>query len=367
MGKKHKHLFDSVTAFDNLWLASRKARLGKRHRPEVLDFEYNLEANLFQIQEQLIDETYVFSPYRHFTIYEPKKREISAAPYRDRVVHHALCNVIEPILDKAMIFDSYACRRGKGMHSALDRAQQFMRANSWALKIDIRKYFFTIDHEILTEDIQKKITDIRVMGLIRKILDSYQSSSRYYLPMLGDDLFSVIRKRGLPIGNLTSQLFANYYLTSIDRFIKENLKISSYLRYMDDMLIFANSKSDLSDIKVETNQQLLKKRLLMHPDKSQVFPMQNGVRYLGFTVFSHYRRIRRENLQRFKKKFKERIWQYEHRDIAMENLLLSLNAWLGFADKQTHGRLLNSIFDNMPVHHPMRGYDFRFFIPGGQS
>ncbi len=200
MGKKNKNIYHQITAFENLWKAARKARRGKRYKNEVLDFEYNLEKNLFQIKQQLEEENYIFGNYYHFTIVEPKEREIYAAPYRDRVVHHALCNVIEPILDRAMIYDTFACRIDKGTHKALDRAHKFLRTNNWVLKMDIKKYFFTIDHNILLADIHKKIRDEKVMNLISKILDTYKSGSEYYFSFPEDDLFDYGRYRGLPIG-----------------------------------------------------------------------------------------------------------------------------------------------------------------------
>lgn len=169
MGKKHKNIYQEVTDFENLWIAAKKARRGKRKKNEVLEFEYDLEKNLLLIQEQLLDENYHFGNYYHFTITEPKEREIYAAPYRDRVVHHALCNVIEPILDKAMIYDTYACRIEKGTHKALDRAQNFLQKNDWVLKMDIKKYFFTIDHNILLQYLQNKFRDRQVLNLITKI------------------------------------------------------------------------------------------------------------------------------------------------------------------------------------------------------
>lgn len=141
MGKKYKNLYPKIYEFENLFLASRLARCGKKSKADVCDFEYDLERNLIQIQAELKDKAYRFSPYKTFLIKDPKERLIHAAPYRDRVVHHAICNVVGPILDKAMIFDSYACRIGKGSHRALNRAQQFLRQLEWVLKLDMKKYF----------------------------------------------------------------------------------------------------------------------------------------------------------------------------------------------------------------------------------
>lgn len=362
MGKKYRNIYNKIVTFQNLWQASRKARRGKRDKNEVLEFEYNLEENLFDIQEKLINESYQFGDYIHFTITEPKRREISAAPYKDRVVHHAICNIIEPILDRAMIYHSYACRINKGMHKAQDIAQKYIRHNKWVLKLDIRKYFFTIDHQILLDNIKKKISDKKVLNIIGKVLETYQSPDKYYFPFDDDSSKEIHRNRGLPIGNLTSQLFANYYLTSMDRFIKDELKIKHYLRYMDDCLCFADTKEQIFEYRQAIQNYLKTLRLKIHPDKTQIFPAKNGVKFLGFTIFPDHRRIRRENLKRFKKKFNRRINEYENEEIAFENLLMSLNGWLGFANENRHRKLINKILDNLPIQHQKKGYEFTFCV-----
>lgn len=363
MGKRYKRLYEQVYDFENLWLASRKARKGKRLKSEVIDFEYDLEKELFKIRDELSCGAYQFSPYRTFTVTEPALRLISAAPYRDRVVHHAICNIIEPLLDKAMIYDSYACRMGKGMHRALDRAQLFLRNNEWILKIDIKKYFFTINHRILLSDLGKKINDDKLFKLLRQLLNTYVSGPEYDMPFQGDLPLDRYLPKGLPIGNLTSQLFANYFLTPLDRFIKEKLKVKHYLRYMDDLLIFSNDQAKIKSMKHEIGQFLDNRRLKMHPDKTQIFPRSNGIRYLGFHIYEHYRRILKPNLNRFKIRFAERIRKYENKHLAFEHLLLSLNAWLGFAGKNKNQSIINIILSEMMVAHPNKDYQFQFYLP----
>jgi len=352
MGKKYKHLYSNIYSFENLYLASRKSRQGKRRKLEVIKFEHLLEEHLFNIQAQLKDETYQFGNYRKFIVTEPKERLIASAPYRDRVVHHALCNLIEPILDKAMIFDSYACRINKGSHRAIIKTQSFIKKYKYCLKFDIKKYFFTIDHEILIKDIQKKITDDKIIVLINKILNTYTSKKEFYFPMNGDTLFDCLRPRGLPIGNLTSQLFANFYLTSLDRFIKNNLKIKAYIRYMDDGVLFSNCKAELQKIKNQISVFCEKKRLKLHQNKTQIFPVKNGLKYLGFHIYPNYCRILRPNLIRFKHKFKLRCKQYETGEIAWNNLLLSLNAWLGYVGVGRYKNIINLILSNIKFQHP---------------
>lgn len=352
MGKKNKNIYNKITEFQNLWLASRKARRGKRQKNEVLEFEYNLEENLFHIKEQLENESYNFGKYYHFTIKEPRDREIYAAPYTDRVVHHALCNIIEPILDKAMIYDTYACRIGKGTHKAINRAQNFLRSNNWVLKMDIKKYFFTIDHQILLKDISKKILDVKVLNLIQKILATYTSSSEYYYQFSDDTLFDYGRNRGLPIGNLTSQLFANYFLNKMDRFIKQALKFKHYIRYMDDFLIFSKDKDRLKNAFDELKNFCNSIRLRLHNTKCQIFPYTNGIKFLGFHIYRCRKRILRENLIRFRNRFRKRCRDYLNKDIAWENLLMSLNGWLGYAGKEENKKIINKILDNIEFLKP---------------
>ncbi|MGC9329650.1 MAG: reverse transcriptase domain-containing protein [Candidatus Hinthialibacter sp.] len=183
--KRFKNLYPAVFEFQNLLKAARQAQRGKRFRPDVAQFNLNLERELLSLQQELKEKSYRHGGYRHFPIHEGKKRIISSAPYRDRVVHHALCNVIEPLIDRTFIHDSYACRKGKGTHAAVDRLTQFIRKNQYALKIDIRKYFPNIRHEILREIIQRKIGDIWILpwrnvtlslpGIFRKVAGIFVS------------------------------------------------------------------------------------------------------------------------------------------------------------------------------------------------
>jgi len=362
MGKKYKRLYEQVYAFDNLWLAARKARCCKRHKQAVLLFEYDLEKNLFEIQQQLKDETYQFSPYTFFTIYEPQERHIAAAPYKDRVVHHAICNIIEPILDRAMIYDSYACRQGKGSHAAIERAQQFLRKNSWAFKLDIKKYFFTIDHNLLLIELCKKISDERLLRLLDQLLATYESPSEYhFFPSYDYHGNERYRPIGLPIGNLTSQLLANYFLTPLDRFIKEKLHIKHYLRYMDDAVLFTNSKPELISAKENIACFLGWRRLKLHDHKCQVFPARHGIKFLGFHIYSYQKKILRPNLQRFKRRWREKSWRYKNQEIPWQHVLLSLNGWLGFAYKEENRKIINQVLAKIPFQDPDHQRSFTFF------
>jgi retron-type reverse transcriptase len=242
----YKNLFARISAFENLYVAAQKAARGKREKLTVMKFFAKLEENLFQLQSELSSGNYCPDTYRAFFIYDPKPRMISAAPFRDRVVHHALMNVIGPVLERSLIFDTYANRLGKGTHQAIRRFQHFMQRYRFVLKCDIKKYFPSIDHQILKSSIRRRIGDLQVLWLADLVIDhsNEQAEVLDYFP--GDDLLTPIeRRKGLPIGNLTSQNFANYYLNPFDHFVKEMLKCPAYVRYVDDFALFSNDKNQL--------------------------------------------------------------------------------------------------------------------------
>ncbi len=233
-------LFPRVTAWENLLLAYRKAARGKRGRPAAAEFEFQLADRLLELQAELDVGTYRPGDYRHFTIHEPKRRRISAAPFRDRVVHHALCNVIEKLFEARFYRHSYANRAGKGTHRAIDQLQAYARRYRYALRLDIVQHFASIDHTILRQELFRVISDERVRWLINVILAGGEGvlAGEYdmvYFP--GDDLFARTRPRGLPIGNLTSQFFAIIFLDPLDHFVKEQLGVPAYIRYVDDFVL----------------------------------------------------------------------------------------------------------------------------------
>ena len=229
MVRRCGNLWEELTSFENLYRAARKARRGKRSKQAVEAFEFDLEKNLVALRRDLLERTYQAGPFRTFTITDPKPRLISAAPYLDRVVHHALCNVLEPIFERSFVFDSYACRRGKGTHAAVDRYTAFARKNRYVLKCDVRKFFPSVDHAMLLGRLARKIKDPEVMWLAGMIVmhSNPQEDVPGFFP--GDDLFTTLeRRRGIPIGNQTSQFFANVYLDSLDHFVKERLGCHYY-------------------------------------------------------------------------------------------------------------------------------------------
>jgi len=344
--KRFGYLYKQIYSFDNLLLAFYKARKGKRQKANVASFEVNLEWELFRLQDELQTRTYHPGNYRTFQIYDPKERMISAAPFRDRVIHHALCNVIEPIFEPTLIADTYANRKGKGTHAGIRRCQQYTRRFDYVLKADIKKYFPSIDHLILKKNIARKIKCPDTTWLIHLIIDNSnpQEAVPDYFP--GDNLFYPIdRRKGLPMGNLTSQFFANLYLSPFDHFVKETLGIKGYVRFVDDFVLFHQDKRQLHHIKTVCQNFLQTHlRLHLHPKKTNIFPTKNGVRFLGQFIFPTHRRLTRENVQRFKKRLNKRLELYLDGHISPETFELQLNSWLGHARQADTWRLRNATY-----------------------
>jgi retron-type reverse transcriptase len=331
--KSYKHLYEQVCAWDNLYLAYRKARKGKRGRPPAATFEFDLEANLVTLQQELREKTYQPGAYSSFYIHEPKRRLISAAPFRDRVVHHALCNVIEPIFERSFIFDSYANRVGKGTHAALDRAQEYARRYGYVLQCDVKQFFPSIDHPTLREILARKIADPDVLWLIDGILASGIGvlSEEYEMEWFpGDDLLAAIRPRGLPIGNLTSQFWANCYLNPFDHFVKRELHCHGYVRYVDDFLLFADDKPMLWAWRQAIVDRLAGLRLTIHP-AAQPRPVTEGIPFLGFVVYPTHRRLKRRKVIHFRRKLRDQMRSYRAGKTPASRVSASVLGWINHA------------------------------------
>ncbi len=286
MDEKENNLYQRIIAKENLYLAAHRAALGKRFRDNIALWRLDMEKQVNRLYDDLKVGRYKHGRYRIFQIRDPKKRDISVASFRDRVVHHAFHDVIDLTVDRKFIFDSYACRRGKGTHAALDRAQGFLRKNKYCFHGDIRKYFPSIDHVVLKRLLRRNIDDERVLLVLGGIIDSAGS-------------------RGVPIGNLTSQFFANLYLHELDRFVKHTLFCRYYLRYMDDFLLFENDRERLENFRVSIQCFLRDElNLDLHPGKSQIYPTSRGITFLGFRLFLNYRRVAGAGVRRFRKRLK---------------------------------------------------------------
>jgi len=338
--KTYKNIYPQICTYPNLYHAWRKAAKGKRKVPEVADFEYFLTDNLLQLEAELQNQTYRPGPYRHFRITVPKPRRISAAPFRDRVVHHALVQQIEPIFEARFSRDSYACRKDKGTHAALNRCQQFSRQYPYVLQCDIVQFFPAVDHAILRDILFKTIADDRTRQLIDRILNSGAGvlASEYdmvYFP--GDDgdaerrTFAIDRPRGLPIGNLTSQFWANCYLNELDQFIKRDLKCPAFVRYVDDFLCFSHSKKELWAWKRAIMNFLPDLRLTLHERSSTVYPVTNGIPFLGFVTYPTHRLLKRRNGIAFARRFRAQLRQLSAGTLDYVDVAASVQGWLAHA------------------------------------
>lgn len=351
--KRYGNLYPQILEFANLWMAAKKAERGKRFRENVLDFNYNLEQELWQLKRALESKTYQPGAYKTFEIKEPKPRMISAAPYRDRVVHHALCNIIVPIFEKSFIDDSYANRKGFGAHRALNRFTKFARSSSYVLQCDIKKYFPSIDHEILKSLVGRKLKCADTLWLIDVIINNSnrQEPVLEYFP--GDELLTPVqRRRGLPIGNLTSQFFANLYLNGFDHFVKEELKVKKYVRYVDDFALFGDDRSFLQDAKIAISEYLASLRLKIHPVKSQLFETGKGGNFLGFRVMQDWRRIRNENLRRGRRRLRRMEVEYLEGKKSYERVSQSITSWLAHLSHGDTWRLRQKIAASLGVKKP---------------
>lgn len=274
--KDNKLLFDNFCSTDNLFLAWKKFCRGKRAKPDVMRYKHFLEKNIFALQDELKCGAYCHGAYQPFTVFDPKQRRIHKACVRDRIVHQAVVNIIEPFFEKNFIFDSYSCRAGKGTHAAMRRLRAFLRRASrndsrtiYALKCDIKKFFASVDHEILLSFIKRHIGDERLLSLVSKIINSFSSSPG----------------KGIPLGNLTSQLFANIYLHELDRYVKFVLQEKFYLRYCDDFIILGASQTSLAILAEKINvflKEILSLRL--HTDKVNISTWRQGIDFLGYVL-----------------------------------------------------------------------------------
>ena len=334
---KIKNIYPKIIEKDNLYRSAYMASRGRRYRDTTADFNFYLEEEIGKLHEELSAKTYRHGNYCLFSIYEPKERKIAAAPFKDRVVHHAVNDLVEPLIDQTFIYDSYACRKDKGTHKAVDRAQNFLRANKFCFHGDIKKYFHSINHNLLKRILRMKIDDKDTLWLLDEIIDSAVAVSGLTGERVSE-LTSLTRKpadaltskpTGLPIGNLTSQFFANLYLNEFDYFVKFELKIRYYLRYMDDFLIFGDNKEELKEIKGKIRQFLRDMlNLTLHEGKSQVYKTRNGIKFLGFRLYRNYRRLATENVRRFRKRLKRFAYLFEKGGISTDEIRDSVRCWV---------------------------------------
>jgi RNA-directed DNA polymerase len=311
--KRFGHLFEQIASFENLIQAVRRSARSKKSKDSVARYFLDYEKEVIKLQEELKNQSYQPRDYHLFTIFEPKERRICSSDFRDRVVHHAICGVIEPCFERRLISDTYACRTGKGSHRAVQRCQNFSRNYRYFLKCDISKYFESVDHSILKNLLARIFKDSRLMSLLERIIDHRVPES--------------LSGKGLPIGNLTSQHFANLYLGELDHFVKERLRIPGYLRYMDDFVLFHDSKDDLQAALIQIRAFLESKLALKLKEKVTLLaPVNEGVPFLGFRVFHGLIRIQRKNLVRARRKINAKENAFRRGKITEDELIQSVNS-----------------------------------------
>lgn len=313
-------LQEAMADYGNIQKAYNKARKCKRYRKDVLQFTKDKEENLELVRNDIQGLTYEPSEYRYFKVYEPKERQIMALPFCDRVVQHAINNILEPIFNQRFIFHSYACRKGKGMHGASDTLQEWLyewqtfnpEQPLYAIKADIHHCFQSINHDVLKAEIRKVIKDAGALELTDRIID--------HNGQMPDGI-------GIPVGNLTSQLFANIYLNKLDQYIKHTLGVKYYIRYMDDFIILspdiAQLRCWLADIERFLRDEL---KLELNP-KTTILAAKNGIDFVGYKHRATHRKVRPDSIKRIKKT----IRKYERGHITKERLQKSIASWTGHA------------------------------------
>lgn len=352
MAKTYKNLYPQIYSFEALYDAYRKARKGKRYQKEVVRFTAGLEEELIQLQNELIWEEYATSGYRLFTVQEPKTRVVASLPFRHRVVHHAIVSVIEPIWEDRFIKDSYACRPGKGTHAGADAAERMMRklkrehGTVYALKADISKYFPSVDHEVLKRLLRKRIACKPTLRLLDNIIDSYVEEG-------------ALRPRGIPIGNLTSQLFANIYLHELDKFVKYDLRERNYVRYMDDFVVLHHDKQHLHRVRQDVERFLSDALCLDTNGKTQVFPIRplggRPLDFLGYRIWPTHRRLRKDSVKRMRRRLKSLSILYRQGRIDLDRVRATVASWVGHASHAStyslRGKVLGEAVFLPPLRH----------------
>ncbi len=339
------HLWPAVTSFANLHRAATEALRGKRHRPYATAFFGDLESNLLEIQEELRSRRYRPGSYRTFWIREPKARLISAAPFRDRVVHHALVRVIEPIFERRFILHSYACRPAKGTHRARARFIEWARSSRYVLKLDVHKFFPSVDHAILKAALRRGLKDRDALWLCDLIIDGSNDQEPVTQYFGGDDLFSPFdRRRGVPIGNLTSQFFGNVYLDSLDHHVIDELGHGRYLRYVDDFCCFGDDKAELRDLRARVSAFLATRlRLRLNEGKSRIRRVEEGVEFLGFVVLPTELRLNQTAVRRQRRRVRKLRRAFATGTSTLEAVAASLRAWHAHAAAGTTWHLRTDV------------------------
>lgn len=348
MPRRHDDLIGDIADFGNLLEAVRLAARGKRCQPSCANFLAAQEKHLVRISRQLGEGSWQPGPYRAFTVHDPKTRMVSAAPFHDRVVHHALCRVVAPLFERGFVDESYANRRGKGTHRAVARYEHYRDRHAWALRCDIWRYFPAIDHQILKAGLRRRIACQGTLRVLDAIIDGSnpQEAVHHYFP--GDDLFTPFeRRRGLPIGNLTSQFFANVYLDPLDHWIKQVLRVPGYVRYVDDFVLFGDDAEQLAEWRRRIDGFLAGRRLLLHPRKTRIVRSAAASPFLGYVLLpGGRRRLDDANVDRFAGRLRALRQDWREGRIEIDAVGRRVGAWIAHARHADTWRLRVALFRN---------------------
>lgn len=334
MGQKHKRLIERIVDWDNLIEAHRLARRGKRRREEVMLFEASLWEELGRLQMELLWGTYQPGGYRTFVIREPKRREIAALPYRDRVAQHAICNICAPIWHRGMINDTYACRPGKGTHAAANRCQQWLRdmhkssRSVWLLKMDVSRYFPSIRHTLAKQVVRRKIACPATLRLLDTIIDSTATSGN------GAPV-------GIPVGNLTSQWIANLVGNEFDQWAKRERRLKRYIRYMDDTVVLCWSKDEALAVRAQFANKLA--NMGMTFSKTSVLPASRGLNFVGYRIWHDHRLLRRQSIVTMRRRLRVLQEQFRVGLIGLERVRAAVASWVAHAAHADSWRLRSKL------------------------
>lgn len=345
MPRKHEALFGQVASFAALHNAAYRAVRGKRTKPGAAAFMARLEHECLRLERELHDGSYRTGRYTEIVVRDPKRRMVSAAPFRDRVVHHALCAVIGPIFERGFIAHSYANRVGKGTHRAVARYEHLRDRHSHVLRCDVFRYFPAIDHALLKADLRRRLACTATLALCDRIIDGSNPQEPVALYFAGDDLFTPCqRRRGLPLGNLTSQFFANVYLNPLDHWVTEVLR-APYLRYVDDFALFANSADQLAEWQARLQLWLQGRRLVLHPQKTRIQTTEQAAAFLGYELHAGGgRRLVPANVQRFRQRLGELRAAWRQGRVDATQVRQRVGAWVAHAQHAHTAGLRHALF-----------------------
>jgi len=345
MPTRHDDLFSQIASFPALVAAARRAVRGKRRKPGAAGFMAGLETECLRLERELLSGRWQPGGYVTMRIEDPKPRVVSAAPFRDRVVHHALCAVIEPLFERGFVFDSYANRVGKGTHRALERYECYRDRHRFVLRADIYRYFPAIDHRILKYDLRRRIACPGTLDLCDRIIDGSNPQEPVEVHYPGDDLLTPLeRRRGLPIGNLTSQFFANLYLDALDHYVKEVLRAPGYVRYVDDFAVFGDDAEGIEAWRRAIGRFLEGRRLRLHPQKTGIRGSAEPAEFLGFVTMPGRRLLPEANVRRFRNRLRGLRDRWRAGSINRADVEARVSAWIAHAAWADTRELRRAIF-----------------------